>query len=305
MPGKGVALYGYFGHGNLGDEALREAWIRALSPDFEVRTLAPPRLPKGKGPWLFCGGILQDRTSLRSLLFYVAAIRLAARGGPVGLVAVGCELSSPLGRRLVRGVLRKAGFVSARDEEGLRQLSALGGDVRPARDPVLAWPPPPRGGSGPILVNLVPSLPRTVCKEVLQKARDLAEKLGSPLQGLVMAPEDARALGGLPLLRPTTPKEALKAIASSPLLVGARLHALELALVAGTPFVPLPYSAKVEGFLSLVERDLPARVPRTPDRPEEALSPSLREGLLRARARLAEEAQKGIEDVRNWLRSLA
>jgi len=305
VPGKGVTLYGYFGHGNLGDEALREAWTTALSPEFQVRALAPPRLPRGKGPWLFCGGILQDHTSLRSLLFYTTAIRLAARGGPVGLVAVGCELSSPLGRRLVRKVLPQVGFLSARDEKAFHALSALGGDVRQGRDPVLAWSPPPRRESGPILVNLVPSLPQALCREALRKARALAKKLGSPLQGLVMAPEDAHALEGLPLLRPTTPQGALEAIAACPLLVGTRLHALEFSLVAGTPFVSLPYSAKVEGFLSLVERDLPARVPRTLDRLEEALGPSLREGLLRARARLAEEAQKGIEDVRNWLRSLA
>jgi len=87
--------------------------------------------------------------------------------------------------------------------------------------------------------------------------------------------------------------------------VGARLHALELALASGTPFVALPYADKVEDFLSLVERDLPARVPRSPAWAEEVLSPSWRVGLLRARARLAEEAQEGIEDVRNWLRSLA
>ena len=305
MSRKKVNLYGYFGHGNLGDEALREAWTRALSPEFQVRTLAPPRLPKGKGPWLFCGGILQDRTSLRSLLFYSVAIKLAARCGPVGLISVGCELSSSLGRRLVRGLLSQVDFVSARDEGTLHALSALGGKVRPARDPVLAWPSPPRKKSGPILVNLVPSLSRTLCKEVLQRARDLAEKLGTPLQGLVMSPEDARALEGLPLLQPATPKEALKVIAASPLLVGTRLHALELALASGTPFVALPYADKVEDFLSLVERDLPARVPRSPAWAEEVLSPSWRVGLLRARTRLAEEAQEGIEDVRNWLRSLA
>jgi len=305
MPQKTVNLYGYFGHGNLGDETLRETWIKALSPEFKVRTLAPPRLPKGEGPWLFCGGILQDRTSLRSLLFYSAAIRLADRNGPVGLACVGSELSSPLGRRLVKGLLPHVGFISARDERTLRELRALGGEARPARDPVLAWPPAPRKGAGLVLVNLVPFLSREIRQEAVEVAQAMAEKLGTSVQGLVMSPEDARALKGLPLLRPAAPHQALEAIASSPLLVGARLHALELALIAGTPFVALPYAGKVEEFLSLVERHLLARVPRSPDQAEEVLSPSWRVGLARARVHLAEEAREGIEDVRNWLRQLA
>lgn len=304
MPGK-VRLYGYFGHGNLGDEALRETWIATLAPEFRVRTCSPPRPPVARGPWLFCGGLLQDRTSIRSLAFYAAAIRFASGRGPVGLAGIGVELHRGAARGLVKAALAGVGYLSVRDAPSQEALATLGFEARLFPDPVLSWAPPPRRGEGGLLLNLVPTLPSGLRARAVAEALSLGEALGTRVKGLAMSPADVPALKGLPVLRPATPAQALELVAAASLVIAARLHALELALVAGTPFVALPYAGKVEAFLQLVERELLAPVPRAPGGAEDLLGGDWRRGLLRARDRLREEAREGIEDVRRWLRALA
>ncbi|MGC9530598.1 MAG: polysaccharide pyruvyl transferase family protein [Candidatus Bipolaricaulaceae bacterium] len=304
-PRRAVRLYGYFARGNLGDEALRLTWTQALAP-VRCAPIAPPHLPRGRGPTLFVGGLFQDRTSRRSLAFYALAVAAAAAQGPVGLAAVGADMTHPLSRRLVRWALARADYISARDQPSLYALSRLAADVRPGRDPVLAWPPPRRGGGGPVLVNLAPSLPRSARQAARGAALTAARRLGAPLRGLALAGEDLPALRGLSPLRPPTPALALAAVASSPLLVGCRLHALELALVAGTPFLAVPWTAKVAGLVALVERELPCPVPCVGEPGwERVLSPRWRQGLARARDRLHEEAEESIRDVRDWINAVA
>jgi polysaccharide pyruvyl transferase WcaK-like protein len=304
---RAIVLYGYFGHGNLGDEAIREAWTELLAPEWTVRPLAPPRLPSRRAPILFTGGILQDRTSRRSLLFYALAIRAAPR--PVGLACVGVDVRSPLSRRVLRAVLPNVDFLSVRDPPSREALAGLGIPAREGRDPVLALPPVPHRGGGPVLVNLVPALPRSIRDRALTAAQRIADRLDTRPLGLVLARgEDERALPELPLVVPAGPREALDLLAQAPLLIGSRLHALELALLGGTPFLAVPYAPKVESFLDLVERDLPRAVPRLPGDEgqwETVLSPGWARALVRTRGHLQEEAWEGIDDVRRWLRDLA
>jgi len=301
-------LYGYFGHGNLGDEAIREAWEELLAGEWMVRSVAPPRLPR-RGPTLFTGGILQDRTSRRSLLFYALAIRVARCYGPTGLAAVGVDVRSPLSRTVLRRVLPRIGYLSVRDPGSRTALAELGIAAREGRDPVLALPPVPRRGGGSVLVNLVPTLPRPVRSAVLVEAARVAGELGTSLVGVVMSRgDDERALPGLPHVTPADSSEMLDHLSRSPLLIGSRLHALELALLAGTLFVAVPYAPKVREFLALVERDLPALVPRLPGdggQWERVLSPDWARGLDSARERLRTEAREGVDNVRRWLRAVA
>lgn len=298
-----VGLFGYFGHGNLGDEALRLTWERALERDFSVISSSPPWLPLAPVPWIFCGGILQDRTSLRSLLFYLTAVRLAR--GPVALASVGVDLARGISRGLVRRTLRCADYVSVRDEPSRVTLDDAGIHAVLHPDPVLSWPPPPRRDGEEIIVNLVPVLDRGVARAAISRAMWLGRRLGASVRGLAMSREDTGPLRGLPVLVPRGPGEALRLLSRARLVVGARLHILELALVAGVPFVALPYASKVEGFLRLVERDLPAPVPRGPAEWEGVLGSEWGEALARARSRLREEAREGIQDVRRWLHGMA
>ncbi len=303
-------VYGYFGRGNLGDEALARVWRVRLSGLGRVKLVSPPRLP-GAEVTVFTGEPLQDRTSRRSFLFYAAALRRAARRGRAVLGAVGVDVRSRISLALLPHILRGVDYISVRDTRSLGILRSRGIGAREARDVALLLPAPRGGPGGPVLLNLVPALPAAVRRRATGLARHAAAALGKELRGLVMdRKEDVAALRGLPLLAPRSVEEALDVVASATLLIGARLHALEFALLCGTPFVAVPYAPKVISFLDLVERDLPDGVPRIHGEGdaaawEAAIAPEHLRALRRARERLREEAEEGMEDVLRFIRGVA
>ncbi|MBQ8404210.1 MAG: polysaccharide pyruvyl transferase family protein [Clostridia bacterium] len=142
--GKRVLLCGYYGYGNVGDEAMLSVLCRALAgseavgeicvmstrPDDTAKrrdTLAVPRFsPAAVGKamaradvLIFGGGnIFQDRTSTASLLYYAAVARLArAHGCRVALSANGI---GPLLHRKnltrVKKALSAADYISMRED---------------------------------------------------------------------------------------------------------------------------------------------------------------------------------------------
>jgi len=305
-----VVVYGYFGKGNLGDEALAEVWRGALAESGRVKLSAPLQIPRGDVV-IFTGEPLQDRTSRRSLLFYSLAIQAAARRGRVVLGAVGVDVRSFVGRQLLPRILRRVDYISVRDPHSRKLLGSLGIGAREFRDAALLLPPCETHRRRGVLLNLVPGLPPGTRAEALRFARGIARRLGVEPKGFVMARgEDEQALVGLELIAPRTVDEAREVIGGATLVVGARLHFLEFALLCGTPFVAVPYAPKVSAFLALVERDLPHEIPRIPgasvrDTLEKILSPHYGAALKVAREKLQAEAREGVEDVVRFLRAMA
>ncbi len=301
-----LRLYGYFGHGNLGDESLCWAWRQLVPALREAELWAPPRLPRGRGTTVFTGGLFQDTSSRRSLAFYTAAVRWAAHRGPVALASVGVDVHTAFGRHLLSWAARGARFISGRDPESLRALSDVGATPQSGRDPVLGVPPAKGNHRGPVVLNLSPSVPAMLRRAAYDRAQREARARGRPLVGLVMARgEDDAVLGDLERATPRTPEEALDLLAQAELLIAARLHALELALLSGTPFTVVPGTRKAEAFAYLVERDLPAPIPRWPADTEVLRGPEWTRGLHRARDRLRDEAQVSARELEVWLDSAA
>ncbi|HZT42923.1 MAG TPA: polysaccharide pyruvyl transferase CsaB [Chthonomonadaceae bacterium] len=164
---------GYYGCGNAGDEAvlagIREAFLRragdkvrlvVLSQDPERTTrehglaavdrmrMATVRRTLRESDLLLSGGgsLLQDTTSMRSLLYYLWVIRMAYRQGvPVMFYAQGL---GPLKRRLSRALVRmaadRAAAITVRDEPSARLLAAIGVKRPPIEvtaDPAFALSP--------------------------------------------------------------------------------------------------------------------------------------------------------------------
>jgi len=167
-----VVVSGYYGFGNLGDEAVLAAMIAALRarlPAARITVLsghpvqtrrlhhvaAIPRTGGGvlralAGADLFLSGggsLFQDATSARSAIYYLGVLALAeavSRRTMVFAQGIG-----PLRRRAVRAlaafVLNRATLLTVRDEDSLRVLRELRVD-RPAHlvaDPVFALEPAP------------------------------------------------------------------------------------------------------------------------------------------------------------------
>jgi polysaccharide pyruvyl transferase CsaB len=162
-----VALAGYYGFGNFGDELLAEASIEALlrcglkhdqivllsnTPKESTRKFgidavdrwSPARIRKtlrlSETLLLGGGGLFQDATSLRSCLYYWGLVRMArfmdavpwALGQSVG------PLSTRAGRWLTRDALRLCRVVQVRDSASRLICDSLGVFVEQGHDLVFS-----------------------------------------------------------------------------------------------------------------------------------------------------------------------
>ena len=295
---------GYYGFGNTGDEAILAGLVEGfqeLCPAAELTVLsgspADTMAEHGviavpRGLWSvrrqvkLCdalisggGGLLQDVTSWRSPLYYLAAIHLAkAARRPVACIG---QSIGPLERGWVRALARReiarADAIGVRDDVSRRALTELGVD-RPAQT----------------TADLAFLLPRPTGAEIAaarEKAglSDVNERLAAvalrPLphrrrklqvSGLALAVDAAcRSVGLCPLLIPMHPsqdvefaravaaempmgarvapmmraREVLALVASCDLVIAMRLHALIFATLCSVPPVAISYDPKVDGLM--------------------------------------------------------
>jgi polysaccharide pyruvyl transferase CsaB len=173
-----VLLSGYYGFGNIGDEAILAATVQSLrarlpdlgisvlsespsetSRDYGVEAFYRMSLPQVIGAFrnadliVFGGGsLLQDSTSFRSLAYYLSILFLAKiMGKPVIIYANGIgPLKSHFGRYLTKSLLNTVTEISVRDDESLRLLREIGvvRQIKVTADPafLLEAAPPPRVG---------------------------------------------------------------------------------------------------------------------------------------------------------------
>lgn len=320
-------IAGYYGRDNLGDEAMLSvmaAGFQRLAPACEITVISadPARTIEmhgsgaagegaaGRGGWLRAvgrtdivgllralfrcdllvvggGSLLQDVTSRRNLIYYLA-LCLAGRlfGKPVMLFANGIgPITGRLGRSLTRAVLSRVSLITVRDTESAAELTRLG-VTRPkalvTADPVLGLPDvmgcrSEAGGEDavsealglagrdrPLIgVSLRPWKGTDELQEALISAcREFLARNGGRVVILPMQwPADAEAAGrlraalGSSAMVPSGPLrvgEMLKLISSLDLVVAVRFHALVMAALGGVPVVGLTYDPKVDNFLNSI-----------------------------------------------------
>lgn len=298
-----VVISGYYGFGNLGDEAILHVLLeelRSLGADVGaepvVLSAAPRETARSYGVravnrWSLRairrelrraraflgggGGLLQDETSRRSALYYLALWAYAHRHCPVYLVGQGL---GPLHSRAVtawaRRVASRAAFATVRDEPSEKLLRrwglpedrlACGGDLtlllRPKLEGIARGDPE----KSYVLVALRGDLPEGLQEALVQQLRHVQKELGwQPVFFAFHPAEDREAMEGLAArLTPRPPVlqaegvpicEALRVIGGARAVVGMRLHALIFALLWGVPFLAVGGPTKLETFLRQVER---------------------------------------------------
>jgi len=270
-----VGVSGYYGHQNAGDEAILEAIvqeIKARGHEPIIFSAAPHQTEARYGvkavaarhPWMLWsalgqidlllsggGGLLQDRTSARSLWYYLMVIQLARyRGKPVFIFNQSLGPLSAQGEMRVRRALREVPVI-VRDPDSLAYADRLGLQAELGADCALLLQAPPV----PREEDLVVIVPRAGVPGANRTLKAAAERLRSQgLEVLVLGMQPGQDDGAVEEFHGFTrklawdPKRVLYLLAQAGYVLSIRLHGLILAAAAKTPFAGISYDPKVIGF---------------------------------------------------------
>jgi len=281
-----VVLLGYYGFGNCGDDALLRAAAERAGQAYPYgNTVALTRTGQDTGFGVRClprrrafaclrhaqvlvlggGTLLQDRTSLGSLLYYGAWIAYARLNG-VRVCLWGNGLGVPcthVGRWLMPYLVRLCDELGLRDGLSMALAERMGVErERMHREEDLALSVlrryakdlPPAVRKRRLLVVPSGGLDREALLQMCRMLRE-ARANGYEAEVLAMHPARDRALSlalcrrfGLAYREAASPEQAVRLVRTSAGVVGARLHALVFAAATQTPFVGLSHDPKIQAF---------------------------------------------------------
>ncbi len=346
-----LLICGYYGFGNLGDEALLEVIVSQLKtrypyatidvlsakPDetaHELRVLATSRwdaravrgaIDRADVLLSGGGGLLQNATSLRSLIYYAGIIRAAGRANRKAMIFA--QSIGPLdfwGKAMVRECCKHLTAATVRDRRSVRVLDTLVPpevNVEQTADPVFLYDAAqepfdlePEGlgpQSDPLVVFSVRKARGITDRvDVLARAADrFAQAHGArvaflPLGGAADAELSTmviRKCKTAPVLLPEySLARAAAIIARAKALVGMRLHALILAARYAVPFLAIPYDPKVSALCEELAYTLPPLFTLESDarKPDFAHIDTLVDRLWSERESLSQQLREAAERLR-------
>lgn len=312
-------ISGYYGFGNLGDEALLRVIVAQLKERYpygeidvlsakpeetahELRVDATPRwdakavrraIDRADIVISGGGGLLQNATSLRSLVYYAGILRAASRADRKAMIFA--QSIGPLdffGRALVKECCKGLSAATVRDKRSMQVLAPLiPTDVRVehAADPVFLYDAPEETidlsseGLGPqsdplVIISVRKATGMKDRLDVVARAVDrLANQHGArvaflPIGGAPDAEVSTlviRKCKSAPVLLPEcTLERAANIIRRAKAVVGMRLHALILAARYEVPFIPIPYDPKVAALCEDLAYPMPPLFTLNPPSPK-------------------------------------
>ncbi|MDI3327871.1 MAG: polysaccharide pyruvyl transferase CsaB [Alicyclobacillaceae bacterium] len=299
-----ILIAGYYGFNNAGDDAVLYGIITSLrrfDPTVQCRVLSnQPRHTRALfhipaydrwNPWIIFrqikqadmlvmggGGLLQDVTSPRSILYYLGVVQIAKwLKKPVVFYAQGFgPVQRPLSKWLIRRILNDIDLITVRDH-GSREDFVRTGVTRPpvlvTADPAMAIDPSEVDGeagravlarhrvrSSRVAVVSVREWPasKVPYKKVFARClRRLVDRgwhiVFVPMQhpkDVAPSKEIAEQLGehATVIDAPLTFFDIMNIIKASQMVVGMRLHSLILAALLSVPAVAFSYDQKIERF---------------------------------------------------------
>jgi polysaccharide pyruvyl transferase CsaB len=301
-------LSGYYGFDNLGDDALLEIIVAQLKMRYPLGAIdvlsakpaetaqalgieATPRwdqaavraaIAKADVVLSGGGGLLQNATSLKSLLYYAGIIRSAIRADKPTMVFA--QSIGPLdfwGKQTVREFCKGLSAATVRDARSRDVFAPLvpATTVEVTADPVLLYDPPlpavalDNAGldadSDPLVIVCVRKTANFSdgIAAIAAAVDRLAERHGArvafvPFGGVADADASTaiiRKCRSAPMLVALDGLDAVAAaIARAKLVIGVRLHSLVLAVRFGIPFLFVPYDPKINGLVADVRYPLGA-----------------------------------------------
>ena len=302
---KSVVVSGYYGYRNLGDDAILDMLCRDLSEDCDLTVLSrrPEETSRIFGvkavhrfrlfkvlnavkhaDLLISGGgsLLQDKTSTRSLLYYLLIIRLGTRyATPTMIYANGIgPILGKANRKRTAKVLRNADRITLRDEDsaGIVQSLCPGKEVTVTADPVFRMSTAPEEAANRILREngisgkdvfavFLRSTKNTNNARLAALFDEISARTGCmPVFIAMQEPGDRKAALAVRrsmkspsciIREPLTGPELIAVLRRMRGAVSMRLHALIFGAVAGIPLVGFDEDPKIKTLLGSLDPGLP------------------------------------------------
>lgn len=306
MKSKNVLLSGYYGFDNSGDDAILKAIvsdIRKKNRDIDIKVLSknPEKTERMysvkainrfklkevysamKNADLFISGggsLLQDITSTRSLLYYLALMKLAKfLRKPVMVYANGIgPIDGRMNRHFTRKILNRVDLITLRDESSrvfvVDELKVKNKKIKVTADPVFTLQPSDEERVNQIFKSEDIPKDKKIIGISVRKwklASNLTETMAKSIDeilkkydvNVVLVPmhypedleisEDINKLvteAGSYVLKDKYPVEDIMGVINEfEMIVAMRLHSLIYAATMEVPMVGLSYDPKIEGIL--------------------------------------------------------
>lgn len=362
-----ILISGYHGFANSGDEALLFAilnTLRKIKPELDFTVLSkkpeetsavynvnsinrynPAKIRKEmkKSKMLLFGGgsLLQDVTSSKSILYYLAIIRLAQKCKmKTMLYANGIgPISKKLSRRLAAHILNKVDVITLRDDKSDEELKSLG--VTKPKIIITADPAftidTDITQSGRFFTNIA-GIPQNTklcivsirswknsspyfCSDLARLCDNMVEKHDIyPLFVPMQYPEDTEISKNVMSLmkkpsyiinRELSVPEVFSVLSEAEILIGMRLHSLIYATTLAIPALPICYDPKISAFMESLNQPDRVDVESFDYAKAERLLDAIilekdkrREDLKKTNAILRETAKKNAEYAIELLESI-
>lgn len=276
-----VLIAGYFGFGNLGDETILRAAVECLNeigvprdricvlsntPECHQDTVGikavnrwkissvVSALQRSKTLLFPGGGIFQDATSIRSLIYYWALVRASRICGcrPWALGQSVGPILTRSGRVLATDAVMKMEHMICRDMLSSELLTEWGLEHGEMPDTcfALSGRSVETADDGPVLFNVRPVSKRNRSSfDRIIRAAEIASSEGAVFRGIAMSEEDEAVFPSwIRPERPSTFDGFVKLASGCSFALGMRLHFAIFSYMLGLPAVVSSYDPKVEGI---------------------------------------------------------
>lgn len=285
--GKRIVLSGYFGFKNFGDEAILSLLVSKLqkdkhrltvissNPDFtkkqykHIRSIYTFKIYDiigaiAKSDILISGGgsLLQDVTSLKSLLYYLFIIFIAlVLRKKVIIFAQGIgPINNEIGLFLTREILKHCSYVSVRDKKSFDFVKDLNTNAQLLCDPVFSIGIPEVQKEKVLAVQLRDF--KTLTMDFLDRLAQSVVKNFSDYKIEIYSFQDSIDLSvcqnfknrlemlnsdlNIEVFYNMTNEEILTGLAKAQYVIAMRFHAIIAGLIAGAKILAINYDSKVE-----------------------------------------------------------
>ena len=291
---KRFVLSGYFGFKNFGDEAILSILVNKLQQDRHRLTIisSDPQYTKSKfkhvrsvytfdfsdiigfiskSDFLISGGgsLLQDSTSLKSLIYYLSIIFIALVFRKKVIIfsqGIG-PINTGIGKFLARNILRHCDYISVRDIKSQKLLESWNISSELVCDPVFLTEIPNTQKDGSVAIQLRNF--KTMTEDFIDRlALKVAKKFNGrtiniyPFQSTIDDEICHRFEKALKLLETDseinvcadlTDSEIISGISKAEYLIAMRFHAIIIGIMSCTKTLGINYDVKVEKLCSEFE----------------------------------------------------